>query len=206
MALTQAGSSTRRGSILAAALQAFSAAGYEATSIEDICRAAPASVGSFYHHFGSKEGVAAALYAAAVEQFQASLQIALAEPREPRAMASILVRSHLTWVRDHELWARYLLQMGTAPATAAAQPSVRARNQSLIASLEAWAAPYIEQGVLVPLAPEALLALVLGPSHFVAKAWLSGGPEITESLILQFAESAWRSIQFGGDISASHLR
>jgi len=192
---TKTNISKRRDSILTAALRAFSTGGYEATSIEDICSTAPASVGSFYHHFGSKEGVAAALFAEAVERFQASMQGALAEPLGPRAMTRRRVTSHLDWVRDNERWARYLLQMGKAPATAAAQPSVQAKNRSLLASLDAWAAPHIERGTLAPLAPVALLAQILGPSYFFTRAWLSGGPEITDDLIRQFAEAAWHSIQ-----------
>ncbi len=40
--------------ILSAALAAFAASGYEATSVADICRAAGVSKGAFYHHFPSK--------------------------------------------------------------------------------------------------------------------------------------------------------
>lgn len=195
---------TRRDAILNAALEAFSAFGYEETPIESICRTAPASVGSFYHHFGSKEGVAAALYSEAIDRFQSGLQAALDEPLEPRSMVSVLVRTHLTWVRSNELWARYLLQMGTAPATAAAQPAVTERNRALLMSIEAWAAPHITQGVVVPLPPAALLAQILGPSYFITRAWLAGGAEISDDLIDRFAESAWRSI--GGSSSASRIR
>ncbi|MDX2345169.1 MAG: TetR/AcrR family transcriptional regulator [Acidimicrobiia bacterium] len=197
---------SRRESILQAALAAFSSVGYESTSIEDICATAPASVGSFYHHFGSKDGVAAALVTAAVDQFQEGMQAALAEPLSPRAMVSILVSSHLTWVRDNELWARYLLQMGAAPATAAAQPAVRQKNRSLVAAIEAWSAPVIEQGVIVPLHPTALLAQILGPSYFVSRAWLAGGPEITDQLIGQFSDAAWRSVQLEEVPGATRLR
>ncbi|MCP4964654.1 MAG: TetR/AcrR family transcriptional regulator [bacterium] len=197
---------TRRVSILNAALNAFTTAGYGATSIEDICRGAPASVGSFYHHFGGKEGVAAVLYVEAVDRFQASMRAALAEPLSPRAMVSVLVSSHLTWVRDNEPWARYLLQMGSAPATAAAQPGVTNSNRALFDAVAAWSAPLVDQGVIVPLSPAALAAQILGPSYFASRAWLAGGPEITDRLIQQFSESAWRAIETPGAASASRLR
>jgi AcrR family transcriptional regulator len=206
MILLDTDRSTRRGSIFDAALKAFSASGYEATSIEDICTAAPASVGSFYHHFGSKEGVAAALYAEAIDRFQAGMRAALAKPLPPQAMVSILVGSHLTWVRDNEMWARYLLQMGSAPATAAAQPAVMESNRALLDAVEAWSAPLVDQTVIIPLRPAALVAQILGPSYFVTRAWLAGGPELTDGLIRQFSESAWRSIESPGAISASRLR
>lgn len=49
--------------VLDAALELFSEAGYFNTSVHDIVRAAGVSIGSIYHHFGDKEGVARALYA-----------------------------------------------------------------------------------------------------------------------------------------------
>jgi AcrR family transcriptional regulator len=43
--------------ILQAALDCFSADGYAAASVEDICRAAGVSKGAFYHHFESKQAL-----------------------------------------------------------------------------------------------------------------------------------------------------
>ncbi len=52
-----------RALVLDAALDLFSEAGYFNTSVHDLVRAAGVSIGSIYHHFGDKEGVARALYA-----------------------------------------------------------------------------------------------------------------------------------------------
>lgn len=198
--------SSRQQSILEAALTAFSTKGFDQTSIEDICAAAPSSVGSFYHHFGSKEGVAATLFAEAVERFQTGLRSALHEPLGPRAMATILVSTHLTWVRDNEDWARYLFQMGAAPATAAAQPQAQELNRSLLLLVRQWASPHIENGAIVQLSATALLAQIFGPSYMVSRAWLAGGAAIDDMTIRQLAEAAARSIQPGGPPSASRLR
>lgn len=43
--------------ILSAAVEQFSANGYEATSVSQVCRAAGVSKGAFYHHFPSKQAV-----------------------------------------------------------------------------------------------------------------------------------------------------
>ncbi|MCB1628654.1 MAG: TetR/AcrR family transcriptional regulator, partial [Xanthomonadales bacterium] len=48
--------------LLDAALMAFNEAGIQGASIQAICRAAGASIGSAYHHYGSKLGLAEALY------------------------------------------------------------------------------------------------------------------------------------------------
>lgn len=49
--------------VLDSALTLFTERGYFSTSVHDIGRAAGVSIGSIYHHFGDKEGIAGALYA-----------------------------------------------------------------------------------------------------------------------------------------------
>jgi AcrR family transcriptional regulator len=46
-----------RARILKASLELFSRAGYDASGVADICRAAGVSKGAFYHHFPSKHAV-----------------------------------------------------------------------------------------------------------------------------------------------------
>jgi len=48
--------------VLDSALTLFTERGYFSTSVHDIGRAAGVSIGSIYHHFGDKEGIASALY------------------------------------------------------------------------------------------------------------------------------------------------
>ncbi|MFP4573989.1 MAG: TetR/AcrR family transcriptional regulator [Desulfobacterales bacterium] len=52
----------RQRRILDTALDLFTCKGYFNTSVHDIQRAADISIGSIYHHFGNKEGIARALY------------------------------------------------------------------------------------------------------------------------------------------------
>lgn len=52
----------RRGAVLSAALELFSEKGYFNTSVHDIERRANVSIGAIYHHFGSKETIAKALF------------------------------------------------------------------------------------------------------------------------------------------------
>ena len=55
----------RRKSVLDAALDCFSEYGLEGTTVQHIQKRAECSIGSLYHHFGSKEGLAQAL----IEEF-----------------------------------------------------------------------------------------------------------------------------------------
>lgn len=69
-----------RSAILAAALQLFGTKGYFNTSVHDIGGVAGVSIGSMYHHFGDKEGIARALYEALSSQIEDLIQAALGWP------------------------------------------------------------------------------------------------------------------------------
>lgn len=65
-----------RAAITGAASELFDANGFHPTTVDDIARAAGTSVGTIYFHFGSKEGVAAAIAANALRGFEAELETA----------------------------------------------------------------------------------------------------------------------------------
>lgn len=63
----RAGRDVRR-QVLDAALRLFTRDGYFKTSVHDVARTSGVSVGSIYHHFNDKEGIARALYADLAER------------------------------------------------------------------------------------------------------------------------------------------
>ena len=62
-----------REQVLAAALHLFTHDGYFNTSVHDIARESQVSVGSIYHHFKDKEGIARALYLGLIERMVEAL-------------------------------------------------------------------------------------------------------------------------------------
>src|SRR5919201_2430698 len=120
----------RRNAILDAALPLFVKQGYAGTGIGDIRRASGASVGSIYHHFGGKEGVAAALYIEALRDYQNSLLALVAARPKAREGIEGFVRHHLHWVATHPDEARYLLSMRPAEVMLAYRKEVRAMNKT----------------------------------------------------------------------------
>ena len=64
----EAATRARKQSVLEAALECFSELGVEGTTIHQIQRRAGCSIGSIYHHFGSKEGIAEELFILGVQR------------------------------------------------------------------------------------------------------------------------------------------
>ena len=92
-----------RDGILQAALQLFSRRGYDATSIDDIRRAAGfKSKASLYTHFKSKEEIATALLQEIIEQEDQVVMQAyhLADP-EPLHRFLALGKAFITWILSH---------------------------------------------------------------------------------------------------------
>lgn len=69
----QARSEDTRNRILAAARICFSRAGYEATSVDDLCEEAGITKGAFYYHFNSKEALFLELQKIWFSQFEENL-------------------------------------------------------------------------------------------------------------------------------------
>ena len=110
-ALRQSGDPRQQ--VLDAVLTLFSARGYFATSVQDISRESGVSVGSIYHHFGDKEGVASALYRTLSDQMCSSIARNVAQHRNAhdraRAMVEMLFEMTETEPRamDFMLYAKH---------------------------------------------------------------------------------------------------
>jgi AcrR family transcriptional regulator len=178
----------RRETILEAALESFDATG--ATAIEEIKQRSGASVGSIYHHFGGKDGVAAALYIEILGGYQAGVMQALDGAVSAEEGVEALVRCHLGWVEGNPVRARYLLQSGAARV--AAGDELKALNASLAATIAGWVE---RQAAIRPLRGEVFYATVIGPAQELSRAWLGGRIRSLAPLRDELAEAAWRAVR-----------
>ena len=91
-----AGNGTGRAdAILTGAARAFAAKGYAAASMRQVAQATGASLGSIYHHFGSKEGLLAAIMTTNFRRVRAALEERLTEVDDPRAAIEVFVENHM---------------------------------------------------------------------------------------------------------------
>jgi AcrR family transcriptional regulator len=186
----------RRAAILGAALEAFQEVGFAQATMEDIRRRSGASTGSIYHHFTSKEGLAAALYLDGLDDYQSSLTAELHRHRDAERGIRAIVHHHLDWVAAHPELARYLLEMGQAESIAHAAAEARALRQAFFQRVFAWIRPRSERGELRPLPEPVLVALVIGPSQEYGRYWLGhrDEPERRRARRL-LADAAWNAVR-----------
>jgi AcrR family transcriptional regulator len=186
----------RRRQILQAALASFEEFGYEASTIEDIRRRSRASVGSIYHHFGGKAGMAAALYAEGLADYQAGLLARMRRARSARALIKGVVRHHLDWAEANPAWARYLMGTRRLEAVAAIETQLRDINRGFVREAVALIRPYADEGEIAPLQLEILLASLFGPAQEFLRLWFSGRTDLGLRQARELlAEAAWKSVR-----------
>ena len=189
-------SRARRQEILLAALDCFTARGVEATTIDDIRARSGASVGSIYHHFGSKEKLAAALYLEALRDYQRGFLRELKRHGDAESDIRAVVAYHLTWVSNNANWARDLLGALEANFMTDATDALRALNHTFSQHLATWRQPHIEAGTIARLPADLYRALLVGPLHEFSRQWLAGrGDSTIAEAQSVLAEAVWQSLK-----------
>jgi AcrR family transcriptional regulator len=186
---------SRRSAILHAALIEFNAKGLAGASIADIRRRSGASVGSIYHHFGDKEGIAGALHLEGLLEYQRGFIGELDAARDARDGVQRVVHHHVRWISRHAELARFMLLGRDAGVTLSTERPLKELNRRFFGAVQRWAAPLVEKGELRELSPEVLTALWIGPSQELARQWLAGRTRVNPTDAAPvLAEAAWRSM------------
>ena len=196
MAGRAARATERKEAVLEAALACFEELGYDATTIEDIRARSDASIGSIYHHFGSKEGIAAALYVESLEQYRAGMREHLAAARSARSFVRGIVQFHLDWAARHPARARYLHFMRRAESVRDIEGTLRESTKTFLRELKAQADRWVEREELLDLPPLVFIAVVIGPAQEVLRHWATGRARVDLSAVRDpLADAAWRAVR-----------
>jgi AcrR family transcriptional regulator len=188
---------TRRDAILNAALDCFLLHGVAGTTIDDLRSASGASVGCIYHHFGSKEQLAAALYVQILASYHDAFLASLKTSRSARGGVEGAVRHHLRWVAARPSHAKYLFHCREPEVVSESNRAARLLNASFYAEAGGWLADHVRNGHIRPLAPELYHALWMGPSLEYTRQWLAGSSRPRDQLTgeRQLAEAAWNALR-----------
>lgn len=195
-AVRPARSGDRRRAILDAALRCFVERGYAATTIEDVLRGSGASVGSVYHHFGSKERIAAALYLEALRDYQAGFLAALDAAADVEQGIRGIPIYHLDWVRRHPDLARFLFAERPPEVEQAAAAELREINRLIFGRVRQWLDRHAEAGVLRPVPHALFYVILLGPCQELSRHWLAQRLRVDLKLAQrELGEAAWAALR-----------
>jgi len=192
----QVRSEARRREILDAALHSFSKIGFTETTMSDICRAANASIGSIYHHFGSKDELAAGVYLEGLTHYQDGFVAELTRHKVAKNGLKAVVRYHLRWVAEHPEWALFLIRMRRVEFVTAKDSEINQKNKHFLAATSSWFKPHVDSGRIRRLPKELYFYLLIGPAHGYARDWLAKRTR-THLKVAQteLAEAAWRALK-----------
>jgi len=182
--------------ILRQALACFNEVGIEATNIETIRALCDTSVGAIYHHFGSKEGLVAALFFAALEDQAALREQFLGDAKSAREGVTALVRSYVQWVDAQPDWARFVFQSRFAVANGPFKDELLTRNQLRNRHMSEWFGGEGRREQLSHVPAELLFSLIIGAAESYSRAWLSGRVKQSPAAYAELlAQAAWASIE-----------
>ncbi|HEY8878055.1 MAG TPA: TetR/AcrR family transcriptional regulator [Roseateles sp.] len=187
-----------RRAVLKHALSCFNASGIEAATIEDLRIGSGQSVGTIYHHFGSKEGVAAALFFAGFDDQSRAIAERTAAAADVHAVVAELVAAYVGWVTALPELAAFIFMARETIAQGPYGDELGARLEARYGPIDLRLAEGVRAGVIAELPTELIPALVLGSAESYCRAWLAGRRQAKPTAYAKLlAEAAWRGIAAG---------
>ncbi|MDA1075447.1 MAG: TetR/AcrR family transcriptional regulator [Proteobacteria bacterium] len=187
-------SSERKKHILQAALTCFDVNGVEATTIADLHRAAQCSVGSLYHHFGNKEGVAEELFLEGIAQLNRGMLRKLKTCSSGEESVRAVVSFYCDWSVRHQQMARYL-HSRDIPFSPDAKARLKEIHRAYIISVFSWFGPFVASGEMLRLPADTYVPLISGPIQEYVRRWLSGQAGNPSKVKGIFADAAWNAVK-----------
>jgi AcrR family transcriptional regulator len=176
-------------------LECFVEAGYGSTGISDIQKRSGASIGSIYHFFGGKEGIAVALFADGLASWaKASLKLPSDAPAEDIVRASISNTIH--WALANPKLYRFMEETRFLAPIMAAQDTTRAIVLEARSEGELFMEQLMRSGQVKALPWDLAHALILGPAYDWLRLHSHGFMTVDpETAIATLSHGAWMAIQ-----------
>ncbi len=186
----------RRKALLEGALALFVKQGFEQTSMDEICDRVGVTKGSAYHHFLSKEAIAAALYREAIVALHEVVRAALASTTRPQAGIEGLVRAYLQWFAQHATWGAFVFRVMDGHLLEEHVAEVWKAQRRFETQTAEWLAPSMAQGAVATLSPTLVVALVIGPARDFLRRWLPTARRAEMSRALEvLPRAAWVAVK-----------
>jgi TetR/AcrR family transcriptional regulator len=169
--------------ILNKALELFSAKGYDATSVREICEAAEITKPTLYHFYGSKEGVYRALVEGALDDFKQRLEGQVRSPGSPVERLKRVARGYFAIAREHRELMRFLFSLAHNPPSSAPRTDFPAYYDATVALIAQVVEDGVRDGEFAPGPRETRMLVFMGAlGEAVCGSLIAGRPELTPDL------------------------
>ena len=165
-------------------IQLISECGYQNLSVSQLCKAANASNGSFFHHFGSKPRFTGELYLNVLESYQDALVQVVKETSSAKAVISELISTHISWVIENIDEASFLLSHPSTDSLETVKEEIKQLNTQFQSNMSPWYQEQCDKQTITPLPLEVFYFQLIGPAQIICRNWLSN-PDSTHPKIHQ---------------------
>jgi AcrR family transcriptional regulator len=181
--------------LLTAALDVYAASGQDGFTVNAVTESSGVSLGSLYHHFGSFDGLAAALYSRCMAELFDELIADLGRARTARTGIRAIVVAYLRFTERNPAAARFIHASAYAGYLAAHASTISAAKAGKLAAVAGWLRPRIAAGEIIDIPDSLLEVLLIGPVAETARRWLAGAPLDLGQAARILPERIWRSVR-----------
>lgn len=160
--------------VIDAARELFFEQGVDATSVAEICRRSGVSNGSLFHHFGSKEAIALAIFIEVRQHYWLHVLDAMEAAEAVPDAAEASVRAAFAFQREQPQAFAFMLDTSAAPWVLRQGDALRDLNAAFSERAMRWAAPHVMAGRLPPLSVHTFGALIFGLPQWIAREARAG--------------------------------
>ncbi|WP_026912492.1 TetR/AcrR family transcriptional regulator [Patulibacter minatonensis] len=164
--------------LLDAALAVHDREGRPGFTVQAVRAESGVSLGSLYHHFGSFDGLSAALYRRCMGELLDALVDALRGADGARAGIEALVRRYLEFAGRHRAEARFVHTAADATFLRTHAEDLARDKAPRVEAMLGWLAPHVASGAIVDLPAPVLELLLIGPPAEAVRRWLGGQPGV----------------------------
>ncbi|MGH3879282.1 MAG: TetR/AcrR family transcriptional regulator [Actinophytocola sp.] len=182
--------------LLDAALAVHEEAGPDGFTVQAVVSASGVSLGSLYHHFGSFDGLAAALYSRCMAELLDGIVASLERSRTARGGVRAVVTAYLRFVEAEPRQARFIHASAYASYLPAHVDAIAAMKQPRLARMAHWLAPHVRDGAIVDLPDPLTEMLLIGPVAELSRRWLAGATDIDLGVAARvLPDRIWASVR-----------
>ncbi|MEV0366424.1 TetR/AcrR family transcriptional regulator [Nocardia fusca] len=156
------------------------------------------SLGSLYHHFGSFDGLAAALHARCLAELLDGVVIELERASTARTGVTAVVTAYITFVMDQPTKARFLHSSANAAYLPAYADMIAETKRLRMTRIESWLAPHIAAGSIEDLTDSLTEILLIGPVAELSRRWLTGAEIDLARTAELLPPRIWAALRAGG--------